>query len=256
MMFLCFVLVYLLNPLCDAAGYADGRGQGYEGNKLHLNKGLGETPRQEDTYGPGLHTVELYCDVVVAGGGSAGVSAALSSARNGAKTIVVQSKKVFGGNAASETKLHMVGATAGGGRGEALKTEARESGIVEEYQIENCVTNPQRCAEMLDLTIYNLMKQEENIEMLLMTSVVGCHKDNETNAITYVIAENQSTQLRYIIYAKVFIDATGDGRLGAEANVPYIFGREGKDVYNESLAVDQSMVIIFLFCYFFFFCFI
>ena len=46
--------------------------------------------------------------------------------------------------------------------------------------------------------------------------------------------------LRYIISAKIFIDTTGDGRLGAEAYVPYIIGRESKTEFNESLAELHS----------------
>lgn len=41
---------------------------------------------------------------------------------------------------------------------------------------------------------------------------------------------------RYDISAAVFIDATGDGRLGVEAGAGFVFGREGRDAYNESLA--------------------
>ena len=42
------------------------------------------------------------------------------------------------------------------------------------------------------------------------------------------------------LQAKVFIDASGDGRLGAEAGAEWIQGREGKSVFNESLAVDDQ----------------
>ena len=48
--------------------------------------------------------------------------------------------------------------------------------------------------------------------------------------------QNQGTQRRYIVNAKVYIDATGDGRLGAEAGAEWIQGREGAAKYNESLA--------------------
>lgn len=48
--------------------------------------------------------------------------------------------------------------------------------------------------------------------------------------------QNQGTQRRYIVKAKTYIDATGDGRLGAEAGAEWIQGREGAAKYNESLA--------------------
>ena len=48
--------------------------------------------------------------MVVAGGGMAGVSAALAAARNGAKTLLVQDRSRLGGNASSEIGMHIVGA--------------------------------------------------------------------------------------------------------------------------------------------------
>eukprot|EP01084_Bolivina_argentea_P162124 282168_1 len=229
----------------QSAGDADClTSSGYCGSveeTLELNLKAWEKPRHatQQEYGAGMHIEYIETDVLVAGVGSAGVSAALAAARNGAKVVAVQSRKVLGGNASSESKLHMVGADLQGGRGSYLKTEARESGIVEEYMLDNCVSNPQRCAEMFDLSLYNLFKLEPNINLILNTDVISAEK-NENNEITQVIAECQSTQIRYIIKAKVFIDSTGDGRLGAEAYVPFIIGREGKHVYNESLAINQT----------------
>ena len=58
--------------------------------------------------------------------------------------------------------------------------------------------------------------------------------------ITAAICENQQSQRRYIVKAKVFIDTTGDGRLGAEAGAEWLQGREGKAKYNESLQPDKA----------------
>ena len=106
---LLFVLLLFshLVILGHCAGNADGSFSGPSATTLHLNQY--EVPRKATTteYGAGLHPVYLTADVVVAGGGSAGTSAALAAARSGAKTIIVQSRKVLGGNASSESKLHM-----------------------------------------------------------------------------------------------------------------------------------------------------
>ena len=48
----------------------------------------------------------------VAGGGSAGTSAALAAARSGASTVLVNARPVLGGNSGSEVRLSMVGGTA------------------------------------------------------------------------------------------------------------------------------------------------
>jgi len=65
---------------------------------------------------PNMTLIELKYDVLVAGGGMAGVCAAISAARHGAKTLLVQDRSRLGGNASSEIKMHIVGADKHGAR--------------------------------------------------------------------------------------------------------------------------------------------
>ena len=81
----------------------------------------------------------LDCDVLIAGGGMAGVATALAAARRGVRVVLCQDRPVLGGNASSEIRMHIVGADQSGSRGRELETEARESGIIEEIRLENCV---------------------------------------------------------------------------------------------------------------------
>src|SRR5262245_40614202 len=97
---------------------------------------------------------QMTCDVLVAGGGMSGVAAAIAAARRGARVILCQDRPVLGGNASSEIRMHVVGADMSGKRGVELATEARESGIIEEIRLENCVRNPQRSPSMFDLILY------------------------------------------------------------------------------------------------------
>ena len=53
----------------------------------------------------------LNCDLLVAGGGMAGVCCALAAARLGTRVILCQDRSVLGGNASSEIRMHIVGAT-------------------------------------------------------------------------------------------------------------------------------------------------
>eukprot|EP00118_Oscarella_pearsei_P028534 m.2400 g.2400 ORF g.2400 m.2400 type:complete len:822 (+) comp8637_c0_seq1:37-2502(+) len=188
--------------------------------------------------GAGMILVPLDCDVIVAGGGSAGIGAALSAARSGARTVCIHGRPVLGGNASSEVKLHMVGAD-GAGRGEQNETEAREGGIVEETRLDNSLANPQFCAEMLDLTFLDKFRAEPNMTLLLNTWFTGVSQDDD-GTIYVAHADNQITQKRYEISGKVFIDCTGDGRLGAEAGNRWTQGREAKSQYGESLAMDVA----------------
>lgn len=171
----------------------------------------------------------LTADIVVAGGGMAGVLAAVSAARNGAKVILVQDRPVLGGNASSEIRMHIVGACP---RGKVMETEARETGILEEIRLECAVRNPQSSASMLDLILYEKCRAEPNLQLLLNTSLVGVAMEGER--IVSAQANRESTEEQFDLNAEIFIDCTGDGRLGAEAGALFTTGREAADEYGES----------------------
>lgn len=141
---------------------------------------------------------------------------------------------MLGGNASSEVRMHMVGADCSGKRGIDLETEAREGGIVEEIRLDCCVRNPQRSPSMMDLILYEKCRAESNLTLLLNTTVTTEEVDGRR--IRRVMAERQSTEDRFYIDSAVFIDATGDGRLGVEAGAPFMEGRESREQYGESLA--------------------
>ena len=64
-------------------------------------------------------------DLCVVGGGLAGLCAAVAAARRGIKVVLMQDRPVLGGNASSEIRMWICGATAGG-------EHVRESGLLEE----------------------------------------------------------------------------------------------------------------------------
>ena len=53
--------------------------------------------------------MEKSYDVAVVGGGMSGLCAAMASARQGAKTVLIQDRSVFGDNASSEMRMHISG---------------------------------------------------------------------------------------------------------------------------------------------------
>lgn len=147
---------------------------------------------------------------------------------------------MLGGNASSEVRMHVVGANGTGSfdRGSELETEAREGGIIEEIRLENCVRNPQRSASMFDLILYDKCRAEPNLTMLLNTAVTAAQLvDGQIQSVT---AERPSTEDQFRIRAEVFIDCTGDGRLGVEAGAAFMEGRESREQFGESLAVEQA----------------
>ncbi|MBL9176849.1 MAG: FAD-dependent oxidoreductase [Verrucomicrobiaceae bacterium] len=181
------------------------------------------------------HTLET--DLLVAGGGIAGVCCALTAARLGARVILCQDRSVLGGNASSEVRMHIVGAT-GLSAGEELQNELREGGIIEELRLDLAVQNPQRSPALMDLLLYDKCRREPNLALYLNTTVVSAVV--EDGIIREVRAERPSTEDSFIIRAKTFVDCTGDGRLGIEAGAPFMRGRESKAQFGESLAQDEA----------------
>jgi hypothetical protein len=172
----------------------------------------------------------LATDVLIAGGGMSGISAAISAARNGASVILVHDRSRLGGNASSEIRMHISGASVMDGK------PWRETGILEELVLTEAATNPQRSFEMWDLILYDKVISEPNITLLLDTVVFEA--STEEDRINSISAICSATEEIYEIKAKCFIDCTGDGSMAVQSGAEYMQGREGRDAFNESLAVD------------------
>ncbi|MCU0784147.1 MAG: FAD-dependent oxidoreductase [Verrucomicrobia bacterium] len=182
---------------------------------------------------PHMTLVDLTCDVFVAGGGLAGVCAAVAAARHGAKVILAQDRSRLGGNSSSEVKMHVVGADCSGGR-----PGWRESGLIEEFRLDDAVNNPHRSFEYWDLLLYDKVKSEPNITLLLDTVLFAT--DTKGGLIQRVMVRCDKTEHLYRIQSKLFLDCTGDCRLALEAGAEMRGGREAKSEFNESLALDQA----------------
>ncbi len=179
---------------------------------------------------------QMTADVIVVGGGMAGVCAAIAAARNGASVVLVQDRPVLGGNASSEVRMHVAGADCSGAR---TDTDARETGIIEELRVEDAVRNPQRSASMYDLLLYEWVRREPNVTLLLNTHCWGVTM-RARNEIAAVLAARHATEDLLTLHGKIFIDCSGDGRLGAESGAHFRMGREGRDEFGESMAPARA----------------
>src|SRR3569832_1058063 len=80
-----------------------------------------------------LKTEHLDADLVVVGGGLAGTCCSITAARAGIKVILIQDRPVLGGNASSEVRLWVLGATC---HMTSNNRWAREGGLIDEILTE------------------------------------------------------------------------------------------------------------------------
>jgi len=182
---------------------------------------------------PHMAVVTLECDLLVAGGGMAGVCAALAAARNGAKVVLAQDRSRLGGNASSEVRMHIVGADEHGGR-----AGWREGGIIEELRLENAVRNPHGAWELWDLMLYDKVVSEPNITLLLDTSVFRVEMADGRIASAW--ARSDKTEQFFHVRASHYADCTGDCRLGLEAGAAFRTGHEARAEFGEPLAPETA----------------
>lgn len=172
--------------------------------------------------------VVLDADLCVVGGGLAGICAAVAAARHGAKTVLVQDRPMLGGNASSEVRMWICG---------AVGINVKETGILEEIQLENMRYNPSRQYNIWDHILINFVQRQENLTLLLNCTCDSVEMDG--NSIKSVHAWQMSSQKEYTINAKLFADCSGDSVLrvsGAEFRV----GREARSEFDESHAPEVA----------------
>lgn len=175
--------------------------------------------------------VAYNVDVCIVGGGMSGICAAIAAARNGQKVVLMQDRSRLGGNASSEIRMHISGAS-------QLKQVWRETGILEELVLTEAVTNPQRSYEMWDFVLYDKVVSEPNITLLLDTAFYDVEvNDSKIQKVWGICSPTEEISE---ITATYFTDCTGDGSLAAKAGANCMRGREAKSTFNESLAVDVA----------------
>lgn len=181
-------------------------------------------------------TVTLECDLSITGGGTAGVCAAITAARQGTKVVLIQDRPVLGGNASSEVRLWILGATSHMGNNNRW---SREGGVMDEILVENLYRNPEGNAVIFDTVLLEKVLNEKNITLLLNTSVYDVTKTSDTQ-IESVKAFNSQNSTEYIVKAPLFCDASGDGIVAFKAGAAFRMGAESKEEFGELFAPDKS----------------
>ena len=166
-------------------------------------------------------------DICVVGGGLAGMCAAISAARRGAKTALVHDRPVLGGNASSEIRMWPL---------DAHGSNTRETGIFEEIVLQNMYLNPDRIYPLWDAVLFDAVKGQENLTCFLNCSV----RDAEIgdNRIVSVTGWQLTTYKNITVSAGIFIDCSGDSILSELSGAQYRMGREGADEFGENVAPE------------------
>ncbi|MDF3129082.1 FAD-dependent oxidoreductase [Kiritimatiellaeota bacterium B1221] len=174
---------------------------------------------------PDVFGDQLQADVCVVGGGMSGLCAAIASARGGAKTVLVHDRPVLGGNASSEVRMWICGA-----HGEHNK----ETGILEEMQLENLYRNPGKDFSIWDTVLWGHAAHQKNLTLLLNTTCTNASM--EDGVLTTVEAWQLTSQTRMVIEARQFIDCSGDSILAALTGALHRIGREAREEFGEGVA--------------------
>ncbi len=183
-----------------------------------------------------LREERLEAGLVVAGGGLAGVCAAITAARAGVRVVLIQDRPVLGGNASSEVRLWILGATSHMGNNNRW---AREGGVIDEILVENMHRNPEGNPLVLDCIVLEMVVNEPNITLLLNTAVHDLAKSGP-DTISAVRAFCSQNSTSYLVSAPLFCDATGDGILGFLAGAAFRMGAESKSEFGEGFAPEAA----------------
>jgi hypothetical protein len=159
-------------------------------------------------------------DLVVAGAGTAGLSAAIKGAREGLKVALIHDRPVPGGNNSVEVRVVASG-------GVNLKPYIRLGDVIGE--IRNVYRQPER--------VDRLIKSEKNLSYFPNMHVSALDKDG--GKIRSVTAKHIETNRETAFSAPLFVDCTGDGNVGFLSGAEYRAGREMRSESRETLAPDR-----------------
>ncbi len=159
-------------------------------------------------------------DVLVCGGGPAGVGAALRAAREGVSTMIIEDQDCLGGVASAGMMSHWGGRSSSKIMLEIFERTHKK--CVDTLGWENDKDNLTKIHHGAQKIVLDEMMNEAGVKVLYYT--FACGAVVEDGKIKGVIVENKSG--RGLIIAKRVVDATGDGDVAAAAGVPYFKGRE------------------------------
>lgn len=164
-------------------------------------------------------------DVIVVGGEPEGVAAAISAARNGAKTVLIENRDELGG-LFTYGMLNFLDIPQG------ESGESVSQGIFKEWHAligNSSVFDVEQAKAMFR----QMVEAEGNLTLLTETDVQAVVKDgNKVTGVTIKNADGEKT-----LTAQSFIDATQDADFAVMAGAPYFIGGEDIGIADKKMAV-------------------
>lgn len=181
---------------------------------------------------------ETVYDVIVAGGGPAGVAAAIAAGRMGAKTLLLEGGGALGGMAT----LGLVSKWMPFDDREKIIYRSLPMEILTRYKkmvgLENSTLRHTNIYPEELKRLYDQMVADAGAEVLFHSTVAAAEKKDGN--ITALIVANKAGLTAF--RAKVYIDCTGDGDVAAFSGVPMEYGDENHYVQESSLCFIISNI--------------
>lgn len=214
----------------------------------------------------GFRQLEEEYDLVVAGGGMAGLCCAIQGAREGMRTCLIQDRPVLGGVSSSEMRVTVHGSACHHAYG-------RETGIVSEMIIDERTRNHETINEngwtnsVWDMVLYDWAMKEEQLTLKLNSQVIDLIYDNGQRAwdlesqrpdvdhalgysvrpacpaspkIQALVAVVGNSQTQLLVKGRNFVDCTGDAIVADLAGCEWRWGSESREQTGETHAPEQA----------------
>lgn len=172
-------------------------------------------------------------DVIVIGGGPAGCSAAIASAREGAKTLLIEGTGMLGGMGTAGLMNNWCPFSDGEkiiykGIAEKVYWEAKKG--VPSFPINNHQWVPINTEHLK--RVYDDLVTQSGAKVLFFSTMCGVKMKDKKN-VDYVLVANKNGLSH--LKAKVYVDCTGDGDLAAFAGADYMYGDSLGEVQSSTL---------------------
>ncbi len=157
-------------------------------------------------------------DIVFIGGGYAGACGAISAARMGLKTALIQNRDVLGGNGSSEIRVWAKGNTPGG--------LYPVGDIIREFE-DHATSSPGFYEEFGDEKKEQIVRAEKNISLFLGHHAYEVVMESETKIGSVRALETRTGRIREFS-GTFFCDATGHGYIGMKAGADRTATEKGR----------------------------